>query len=192
MTRRSPPHSAEARLVDFVTSHAERERETLAGYRRLARELPSPAFRYLARLIVADEERHHEILADLGQTVFAFDDLRAPGMPLPPATTVARDADRQAVLAKLDAFAEAERQEREDLERLGSELPPGPERALWSLLVQLMHEDTERHLRLLGFMRDQLADHPPDGPGRPARGRGGTSSGTTVPDRGVRRVPRGR
>lgn len=170
------------RLAAFLTSHATRERETLDGYRRLARELPSPAFRYLARLILSDEERHHEIFADLGQTVFAFDDLRAPGMPIPRLAATASDADRRATLDQLEAFAARERDEARDLAALAAGLEPGEEQELWALLVELLREDTERHLRLLQYMQDelhrQLGDSTTPGPGETA------SRDTPLPEAG--------
>lgn len=180
MARPSAPSGPEDhRLATFLARHAAREGEALAGYRRLARELPSPAFRYLARLILADEERHHEIFGDLGQTVFAFDDLRAPGMPIPHVTGVDRATDREEALARIDEFAAWERQEGEDLRRLADELEPASESTLWSLLVDLMREDTQRHLRLLAFMRERLGatsptEHPPpEGSTRPGPERTG-------------------
>ena len=150
------PGSAARALVDFLTSHESREKETLAGYRRLAETLPTPDLRYVARLILLDEEHHHRLFGDLGQTVFAFDDLAARGMPVPPISGEADPAVRQNTEESLESFIALEEQERADLERLAAGLEPSRDTTLWSLLVRIMREDTERHLQLLRFMRARL------------------------------------
>jgi rubrerythrin len=157
MTKQRSPEAAVAQdLVDFLTSHASRERETLAGYRSLAETLPTPDLRYVARLILSDEERHHQIFEDLGQTVFAFDNLEARGMPIPPVSGVTDAAVRLRTLERLDQCIEEEEQERADLNRLDNALFPSRSRTLWPELVKIMREDTERHLHLLRFMRSRL------------------------------------
>ena len=157
MTQERSPVAAVARdLVAFLTAHEERERETLASYRTLAETLPTPDLRYMARLILSDEERHHQIFEDLGQTVFAFDNLEARGMPIPPISTIADVSVRERTLERLDQCVEQEEQERADLYRLDSVLLPSRSRTLWSELVKIMREDTERHLHLLRFMRERL------------------------------------
>lgn len=157
MTEQLSPEAAVAQdLVDFLTSHESRERETLADYRNLAETLPTPDLRYVARLILSDEERHHQIFEDLGQTVFAFDNLEARGMPIPPISTIADVSVRERTLERLDQCVEQEEQERADLYRLDSVLLPSRSRTLWSELVKIMREDTERHLHLLRFMRERL------------------------------------
>jgi hypothetical protein len=47
----------EREIYDHVVAHAESEREVLEAYDYLARETDSPAFAYLARLILDDERR---------------------------------------------------------------------------------------------------------------------------------------
>jgi rubrerythrin len=157
MTEQLSPEAAVAQdLVDFLTSHESRERETLADYRNLAETLPTPDLRYVARLILSDEERHHQIFEDLGQTVFAFDNLEARGMPIPPVCGIADAQVRQRTLERLDRSIEQEEQERADLNRLDNALFPSRSRTLWPELVKIMREDTERHIHLLRFMRARL------------------------------------
>lgn len=150
------PESATRALIDFLTSHESREEETLAGYRQLAEMLPTADLRYVARLILFDEERHHQLFEDLGETVFAFDNLAARGMPVPPISGEAAPAVRQETLRNLELFITLEEQERADLERLAAGLESSRDTTLWPLLVRIMAEDTERHLELLAFMRRRL------------------------------------
>ncbi len=157
MTNRPPPtKSADRALVAFLTSHEAREQETLAGYRQLAEALPTAGLRYVARLILSDEQRHHQFFGDLGETVSAFEGLVARGMPVPPISGEADPATRQHALQSLEHFITREEQERTDLEGLAADLKPSQDTTLWSLIVQIMREDTERHIRLLEFMRTRL------------------------------------
>jgi rubrerythrin len=157
MTKPQSPVDAVAQeLVQFLTSHAAREADTLAGYRELAETLPTPDLRYVARLILSDEERHHQIFEDLGQTVYAFTGLEAMGMPIPPVSGIADATVRQETLERLERFIEQEERERTDLDRLDNVLLPSRSQTLWSELVKIMREDTERHLHLLRFMRARL------------------------------------
>lgn len=150
------PESATRALIDFLTSHESREEETLAGYRQLAETLPTADLRYVARLILFDEERHHQLFEDLGETVFAFENLAARGMPVPPISGEAAPAVRQETLRDLELFITLEEQERADLERLAAGLESSRDTTLWPLLVKIMAEDTERHLELLAFIRGRL------------------------------------
>ena len=157
MTKRPPPSTSAARaLVAFLTSHEAREEETLAGYRLLAESLPTAGLRYVARLILSDEQRHHQFFGDLSETVLAFEDLAARGMPIPPIHGEADPAARQSALHSLEQFITREEQERTDLERLAADLEASQGTTLWPLIVQIMQEDTERHIRLLEFMRAEL------------------------------------
>jgi rubrerythrin len=156
MTKPPPTTSAARALVAFLTSHEAREEETLAGYRQLAEALPTAGLRYVARLILSDEQRHHQFFGDLSETVLAFEDLAARGMPVPPISGEADPTARQNALQSLEQFIRLEQEEQTDLERLAADLKPSQETTLWSVIVQIMREDTERHIRLLEFMRTRL------------------------------------
>ena len=58
--------------------------------------------RYLARLILADEQRHQMIFGDLAETVSATDDLKARGMPILESTPITDAVVRQPTLDSLD------------------------------------------------------------------------------------------
>jgi rubrerythrin len=56
-------------MYDHVTAHGKNEGEVLQGYAELAESTDSPALAYLARLILDDERRHHQVLDDLAETI---------------------------------------------------------------------------------------------------------------------------
>lgn len=58
----SPEFSSVQRLMNEFQSHASHEQGWLSSYQEIARETVDPLIRFLLGLIVADEERHHELM----------------------------------------------------------------------------------------------------------------------------------
>src|SRR5271157_1376723 len=83
----------EQELYDNLARHVRTEGDIIDDYRRLAAETSSEAFRYLARLIVEDEERHHRFFAELTETVQAFSQLQTEGQPVPFLTSGGADGE---------------------------------------------------------------------------------------------------
>ncbi|MGA2305489.1 MAG: hypothetical protein ABSH29_14970, partial [Acidimicrobiales bacterium] len=139
-----------------LRAHAAREDELLGDYQALCEELPTPSMRYLARLILADEQRHQMIFGDLAETVFATDDLKARGMPILQGGHVSDNAVRQRTVTMLETLITREDDERLELAALRSTLEPSKESELWNVLLALVAHDTERHISWLEFMRDRM------------------------------------
>lgn len=148
-------HAAQ-QLSKYLRAHAAREDDLLGVYQALCEELPAPAMRYLARLILADEQRHQMIFGDLDETVFATDDLKASGMPILEGVHVTDDMVRQRILATFEELITREDDERLELAALRGTLTPDEESGLWNLLLGLVSQDTERHITWLEFMRDRM------------------------------------
>ncbi len=148
--------SAAQQLSKYLRAHAAREDELLGDYQALCEELPAPSMRYLARLILADEQRHQMIFGDLAETVFATDDLKAVGMPILQGTHVTDSMVRQRTVAMLETLITREDHERLELAALSSTLEPSDESELWNVLLALVVQDTARHISWLEFMRDQM------------------------------------
>ena len=152
--RRANPGTTEParQLAQFLRAHAGQEDALISEYRHLCRDLPSPGLRYLARLILSDEERHQLILGDLAETVFASDDLKASGMPILDVTRIGDPDVRQHTREVLRHFIEQEEEEHADLSALIATLAPCEQSDLWSILIEFIAQDTKRHLQLLEFM----------------------------------------
>jgi hypothetical protein len=148
--------SAAHQLSKYLRAHAAREDELLGDYQALCEELPTPSMRYLARLILADEQRHQMIFGDLAETVFATDDLKARGMPILQGGHVSDNAVRQRTVTMLETLITREDDERLELAALRSTLEPSKESELWNVLLALVAHDTERHISWLEFMRDRM------------------------------------
>jgi hypothetical protein len=143
-------------LSTYLRAHAAREDELFGDYQTLCAELPAPAMRYLARLILADEERHQMILGDLAETVFATDDLKARGMPILQGIHVSDDIVRQRTLDMLGRLITREDDERVELAALSTTLDKDEESEFWIVLLDLIEQDTARHLTWLEFIRDRM------------------------------------
>src|SRR5262245_24397432 len=145
-------------LYDHFRSHIDHEDELIAAYGELAASTTVPGFGYLGKLILADEQRHHQVFTDLAETLeVEAAELRADGSPVPPISVHGLpEEERRRILASTDRFLAFERQDARDLERLAKSLEPVKDTTLWNLLVTLMRADTEKHIRILRFMRDRV------------------------------------
>ena len=61
----SPEFSAVQRLMHEFQTHESDEARWLAIYKKLVHESEDPIIRFLLNLIIADEERHHEIICHI-------------------------------------------------------------------------------------------------------------------------------
>lgn len=162
-TRIDDASTWEQQLYDHLVGHTEAERELVDAYRELIEDPPTPAVGYLARVIVSDEERHHRQFAELAEAVRAFAEARVDESPIPLlAAGRAPAGERRRVLELTERFLAAERDDLRDLDGLTEDLEDVAETTLWSLLVSLMRTDTEKHIRILEFIRDRaLEERPP-------------------------------
>jgi rubrerythrin len=145
----------EQELFDHFRSHIDNEEALIAAYGELAESTTVPGFGYLAKLILADEQRHHELFSALAETIRAEAEFRFHESPVPPMPVAhLPDDGRERIVALTDRFLAIERQDARDLERLAKMLEPVKDTTLWHLLVKLMQADSDKHIRILRFIRD--------------------------------------
>lgn len=141
----------EQELYEHLASHEENERELLVEYQQAAADSRSPAFRYLAALIVEDEMRHHRLFRELTESLKLDAELR-PGEPEIPRLG-GWGSDPRRVVEISDRLARHEEQDLESLRRIRKELDTVKDTTLWALLVKLMELDTSKHKEILDFVR---------------------------------------
>jgi hypothetical protein len=147
----------EQELYDHISGHVATERAMLETYARLAEdESCSPAFRYLANLILADEQRHHQLFTELAESIRQMAELRTQDEPIPSLRGMRRDRER--IIAATEQLLAAERADAKELKRLLKELKYVRRTTLWRLLLELMHDDTAKHIKILTFIRDRADD----------------------------------
>jgi len=137
-------------LWTHLTSHVEAERDLLEEYSAVAEQSKSKAFTYLVKLLIEDEVRHHRIFTELARSLKTEAELRSD--PIIPNMDFVR-ADRAAVLDATKRLLANEEQDARELKRLQRELREVKDTSLWSLLVDLMQRDTQKHIAILRFVK---------------------------------------
>jgi hypothetical protein len=148
----------EQEIFDFVTEHVAIEGAMLDEYRQIAEDPSiSPAFRYLAGLILTDERRHHRIFSELAESIRQMANLRLEDEPIPSIQGLERDRDR--IMDITERLLADERDDAKKLKQLAKKFKDVRETTMWGLLIELMQADTAKHIKILEFIRDR-ATHP--------------------------------
>jgi rubrerythrin len=145
------PSSWERQLYAHLKGHVETERGMLEKYAEVAERTDSKAFRYLVKLLIDDEVRHHRLFNELAESLETEALMKAeePGIPY----VDFQRADRGAVLEGAKELLDNEERDVAELKRLKRELRDVKDTSLWELLVELMQRDTEKHIAILKFVR---------------------------------------
>jgi len=147
--RRPRLSQLDAQLFAFVTCHVEQEGELLAEYQTLAEESSEEYVRYLMKLIIADEQRHHQLLKEMANHLAGiFDSDLGPRIPW-----VTRSKAPTAVRRATSRLLRAERRDRWELLQFRLKLWPTRNVSLLSVLVDTMLVDTQKHVLLLRAIR---------------------------------------
>ena len=149
-----PDSAAHAELIEMLRTHGQREGSALSSYQQLAEQSDDDGLRYLVRLIMADETRHHQQIADmLNDELHPFRWYEDN----PPTVPTLKVRDDPALRAETDRLLAFEKDDMKELRRLRKELqwshgnPHGD--PLLPLLVDLMLHDTAKHIDILKFIR---------------------------------------
>jgi rubrerythrin len=152
-TEFGPPIEAsmwQADLFAHLTSHADAERDILDEYVTAAKQTKSKALSYLVDLLIEDEIRHHTLFEQLAKSLKTLAELSGAEPEVPYVDF--QKVDRSAVLEVNQRLLTREREDRRELKRLQRELQGVKDSTLWSLLVDVMRRDTEKHIAILGFV----------------------------------------
>jgi rubrerythrin len=140
-----------ATVIHEFRAHVREEVGFLEAYEALVAGSEDESVRFLLELIVADEHRHHDLFSSMAEASVGGDDA------LPAAPRISPAAARL-LLEPTTRFLEAEHEETRKLAALRRELKPVRTDTLWPLLVELMEFDTAKHVRILEYLRDRLAE----------------------------------
>ena len=154
----SPEFSSVQRLMNEFQSHADHEEQWLTTYQASAKEASDPLIRFLLGLIVADEQRHHELTNwmivklkdELGWT-------RAEGLAQ---RDYEKGEKRTQLLSSVERFLEVERKGIKEYQRLKKE-SQGLYRDAFALLYTTMIHDSHKHIGILEFLRRKLVESGP-------------------------------
>lgn len=147
----------ESDVYQHVANHGHIEGEILDEYQRLAddEEIP-PAFAYLARIILDDEVRHHRIFDDLAENMRQMVEESDDRSPIP--SLRGFHTDRVRIQRLTERLLEVERSDERELKDLAKRLKEFDKVTLWGLLIELMLDDTRKHIKILKFIQDRSKD----------------------------------
>lgn len=141
-----PPISLfDATILEHLTEHIAGEAEILDEYRQLATS-PDPPVRYLALLILEDEERHHRVLTELANQFRPATSLTEQTPQVPWLT---KSTDRHGLARSVRRLRRFERRDLRQLRKLARQLRPIRDNSLDSVIVATLEMDTHKHLRYL-------------------------------------------
>ncbi len=154
---RKPPglSSWESEVHDHLAAHLAAEGPLLAIYDELASRSGAEYVTFLVGLILEDEARHHELLLRFVNSL-ALAAVPNPDGPVLPERGRVRNPDE--LVALTDRLIELEKDDARSLKRLRRELRDTRDVALWDLVTELMARDTDKHLAILGFVRDRISE----------------------------------
>jgi rubrerythrin len=139
----------EERLYDHLTRHVASESALLHRYEELAKR-ETGHVRFLLELIGEDEARHHRLYQQWVDTINELPLTPPPG-GLP---DLVQEQDPKALSAAVDELLTVEHDDTHHLRQLRKELKDFRHTTIWSLLVELMESDTQKHIKILEFLRD--------------------------------------
>jgi rubrerythrin len=148
------PSAPDRALYAHLTNHVAAERTLLEEYREIAEHTQSKAFRYLVRLLIEDEIRHHKIFSELAESLETTALMKAKE-PVVPYIDFAQ-TDRARVLEATERLFIHENEDARELKRLRRELRKRKDDSLNGLLVELMQRDTQKHIAILRFVHKRV------------------------------------
>ena len=154
----SPEFSALQRLIGEFQSHAAQEQRWLSSYKEIATESRDPLIRYLLDLIVADEERHHQLMTRMISKL--KDELAWTRSEAISGRRSETAEMNKRLLVSVENFLDAERQGIKEYERL-KKTSQGLYRDVFALLYSTMIKDSSKHIAILDFLRRRLSQRRP-------------------------------
>jgi hypothetical protein len=151
VARSGPDHPVDDELIDILRSHGEREGAALASYQRLVETSEDEGLRYIVRLIMEDEARHHQQISEMLNVVYSF----VWDLDIQPKVPAMRARDDRVLRDETERLLAFEKEDAKELRRLRKELRGSHGYSLLPLLVKLMLHDTAKHIDILQFIRSR-------------------------------------
>ena len=143
-------------FFDALQAHVRDEKDTIEAYEVFAREASSDAVRYLIRMILDDERRHHRVLAEVANTIRADSTFEKRGDQVPYLDVHSRD---EGLLNETERFLKLERKDRAELKKL-TRKARAVGGSLDNFMMDLLQSDTDRHIRILRFIKHAIRTSP--------------------------------
>jgi rubrerythrin len=148
----SGPSEWERDLYATLSSHVEAERGLLEEYSAAAETSPSKALRYLVDLLIEDEVRHDRLFKQIVESLKSEALLSSEDPPIP-YLDFNEASNYDAVIEVTGRLLRREQEDSKELKRLQRELRDVEDTTMWTLLVNLIEQDTKKHISILRFAR---------------------------------------
>jgi rubrerythrin len=164
-TSRTPHDLSEydRKLIDHLEEHVTAEQEVIDLYDALAHD-DHPYVSFIAELIGEDEARHHRLFVEWIETIKALAELREAPDGIPHVDYHPVDPETIHLVDKLLDFEEADLSA---AKKLRHEIRDVRTATLWGMLMELVIADTKKHIKVLKFLRDRLAERSVSDAGAP-------------------------
>ncbi|NIO06433.1 MAG: hypothetical protein GTO40_00025 [Deltaproteobacteria bacterium] len=141
------------RLLKEFESHDSQENVFIGSYKEIAAKSNDPLIKFLLQLIISDEERHHAVMHAMAASLRASINWSNPENAIPTMGEVGAEKDE---LIKLTSeFLKLEKDSIKESKKL-LKTTEGYYQGLFSLLVNTMIRDSEKHVVILDFLRKRL------------------------------------
>lgn len=147
--------SDEREIVELLQRHGQEEGRLLERYQRFATEAVSPAVRYLVALLLEDEQRHHRLLAELANAVAWAWSENSP-VPSTPDIFEGKGHDDR-LLEETQRLLDSEHDDAKELRRLQKKMQGYRDTTMWTLVIDTMLADNDKHSHILRYILRQLA-----------------------------------
>jgi len=144
------------RLLQAFEAHEGEEKGFLREYRAILENCKHPMAAFLLNLIIADEERHQAVVHSMVATLQGALNWSHPAGAIDDSTTLTQE--QAAELRRLtQTFIDEERNGIKEYKNL-IKSSKGYYRGLFTLLINIMIHDSEKHVMILEFLHDELAN----------------------------------
>lgn len=139
----------EQEMYSYLTDHVRRESAMLQEYLAAAETTKSKAMAYLINMLANDERRHHQFINDLASSLKTDAEFRKEEPAIPRLDL--EQADGGQLLALTKRLLDNEKEDLKEMKRLRKELRSVEDTTLWTVLVDTILHDTEKHISILEF-----------------------------------------
>jgi bacterioferritin (cytochrome b1) len=151
----APAISEVERLTNEFEAHESEESKFLKQYKEVAGTTQNRMIKFLLQMIISDEEKHHAITHAMASTLKGDLNWTSPDDALHGLYSVVEEKDK--LLQLTEGFILVEKQGIKEYKEL-IKSSKGYYRDLFVLLFESMIHDSEKHIKILEFLRVRLRD----------------------------------
>lgn len=142
------------KLLNDFEAHEAQEDRALEFYKRTLAHLPSPATRFLLQLIVSDEEKHRAVIHAMIATLKGSLTWTKSAASLEGSDLTSLNGELRQVTDELIDLEKAGIREYKTLAKESS----GYYHGLFKILLDGMIRDSEKHVEMLEFLKENMKD----------------------------------